>query len=344
VLALHDRSRFEVSAFSFGPDDGSVYRRAIETSVDRFVDISGVPDADAARAIADASVDVLVDLMGHTTGNRLGVLARRPAPVQAHYLGYPGTTGAPYVDYFVSDAAATPQTLRPHFAEQIAYVPDCFLVSDGTDATDARRSSRAEQKLPADVFIFANFGSASRITREDFALWMRILENVSRSVLWLRNTNALVIENLRRDAQRARIDPQRLIFAERTSDKRAHLGRAALADLALDTVGWYNGHSTAADMLWAGVPVVTCAGSTFPSRVASSLVRGAGVPDLVARDAEDYTSISTRLAREPDALHALRTTVQSRAGVFFDTPRLVRGLEEAYAAMYAARISTPAGL
>jgi protein O-GlcNAc transferase len=346
VFSLHDRARFEVFAFSYGPDDRSIYRRSIAQGVDCFVDIALKSDEEAARDIAQAGVDVLIDLMGHTTGNRLGVLSRRPAPVQAHYLGYAGTTGAAYIDYFVSDAVVTPPYARTAFTEKIACVPDCYMVSDGTDAAAARTSTRAEQHLPDSAYVFCNFGNASRLTRETFGLWMAALKGVPNGVLWLQRSHGLVVENLRREARRCAVDPARLIFAERAADKCAHLGRLALADLALDTLGWHNGHTTTADMLWGGLPVLTSPGTTFASRVATSLVRAAGIEELVASDADAYVTSAIRLGSHraaSDELHR-KLNAQRASAPFFDTARLVRGLEAAYDRMFAAKMGGSAGL
>ena len=345
VFSLHDRQRFEVYAFSFGPDDGSAYRRHIAASVDRFIDIADQNDHAAASTIAEAGIDVLIDLMGHTTGTRLGVLARRPAPVQVHYLGYAGTTGAPYIDYLISDEAVTPPSLMHDFTEDIVTVPDCFMVSDGGEARAAPQASRAEHNLPESAYVFANFGSPARITRETFELWMHIVRAVPGSVLWLKRPHALTIANLQREAQACGIDASRIVFAERVADKSAHFGRLALADLALDTIGWHNGHSTSADMLWAGVPLLTSAGDTFASRVASSLVRAASMPELVMSDAAEYVATAVRLgndkAQSGILRHRLRCARSSAA--FFDTARLVRGLEGAYERMFAAKIADSNG-
>lgn len=346
VFSLHDRSRFEIHAFSFGLDDRSVYRKAIAESVDVFVDVAAHSDEQAARAIAEARIDILVDLMGHTTGNRLGVLARRPAPVQAHYLGYAGTTGAPYIDYFLSDEVATPQRLKGDFTEELAYVPDCFMASDGMQAPGAPSTTRASERLPEDGYVFANFGNPSRVTRETFGLWMRILRAVPGSVLWLKGAHALVVGNLEREARAAGVDAKRIVFAERLAEKAGHLGRLALADLALDTIGWYNGHSSSADMLWAGVPVLTAPGDTFASRVAASLVTAAGLQHEVAQGPEDYVAAAVRLGTNPAqslALHGALASARASAA-FFDTARLVRGLEAAYETMFTAKMGRLAGL
>jgi protein O-GlcNAc transferase len=343
VFAHHDRSRFEVHAYSCGVDDRSVYRQAIAASVETFVDIAAATDDEAAQAIADAGIDVLIDLMGHTTGNRLGILARRPAPLQAHYLGYAGTVGASYVDAFIGDAIATPPALEAHFSERIVRVPDCFMVSDGTDALAAPASSRREHGLPEDAYVFCNFGDAARVDRRTFELWLQILERAPDALLWLRKPDALAAENLRRAAIERGIDPARLVFADRVPGKSAHLARLACADAALDTLGWYNGHSTTADLLWAGVPVLTSPGETFASRVAASLVSAAGLHELVAATPGDYVDCAVALANDRERTRALRQRLRDgRASApFFDTPRLVRGLESAYETIAAGGTGAP---
>jgi predicted O-linked N-acetylglucosamine transferase (SPINDLY family) len=341
ALAQHDRRRFEVFAFSYGPDDGSVYRRAIAAGAEHFIDAATAPDAQLAHAIAGAGIHVLVDLAGHTTGNRMGVLARRAAPIQIHYLGYPGTTGAEYIDYFVTDRVVTPAQLAAEFTEKLAYLPDCFMVSNGVDAVASGEASRAEQGLPADAFIFCNFANSSRITRLVFELWMEILRAVPDSVLWLKQSHELTVAKLRRAAERCGLAPERLIFAARVPDKRAHMTRVGLANLALDTIGWYNGHSSTADMLWAGVPVLTAAGHTFASRVAASLCNAAGLGSLVARGANDYVRLAVELGNSRDRCAALKSQLAAnmRTQPFFDERRIVAALESAYREMWRLHCS-----
>jgi protein O-GlcNAc transferase len=340
AFSLHDRSRFEVHAYSHGIDDGSADRRRIAESVERFVDVSAMRDDEAAAAIADARIDVLIELMGHTTGNRLGILARRCAPVQAHFLGYPGTIGAPYVDYYIGDAIASPPELQAQFSERIVRVPDCYQLNDGAAAFALQPRRRAEFGIPADAFVFCNFGSPTRLDRRSFALWMRILDATSGSVLWLIRTSAAAAVNLKRAAAQRGIDPERLFFGE-PLPKHAHLARAACADLGLDTLDWYNGHSTTADLLWAGVPVLTSPGKTFATRVATSLVHNAGLPELAARDDADYCARAVALARDRAAYDGIRARLHAarQTAPLFDTARLVRGLEQAYETMYADRVS-----
>lgn len=338
VLGLHDRDRFEVSAVSYGPDDGSRYRRDIAASVDRFIDVQHDNDERAAARIAAAGVDVLLDLVGHTSGSRLGVLARRPAPVQAHYLGYPATIGADYLDGFLTDAVATPPELEAEFTERVVRVPHCFMASAAEPVEPgAAVPTRADEQLPPEAFVYCNFSTASRISRELFDLWMEVLRAVPSSVLWLAGAQTKTAERLRERARAQGVDPARLVFARRIPTKHAHCARLALADLMLDTAGWYNGHTTTADALWAGVPVLTSPARHFAGRVASSLVQAAGLGDLVAPDLAQYRSTAIRLGTDRASAQALRRRLAAaRAQApFFDTRARVAGLESALDGLWA---------
>ncbi len=339
VFALHDRAQFEIYAFSYGADDGSTYRKAIASGVDHFIDAHAMTDLEIAEAIAAAGIHVLVDLAGHTTGHRMAVLARRPAPVQAHYLGFAATTGAAYLDYFITDKVATPPQLADAFSEKLAYVPHCFMVSDGTDAPDLAdpTATAADPQLAPDAMVFCNFNNGSRITRDDFSAWMDALRGVAGSVLWLQGANALTAGHLREAAQAGGVDPARLIFAQRVPTKREHLQRLSRADLMLDTIGWHTGHSTASDALWAGVPVLTVPGEQFANRVAASLATAAGLPELVRHDRADYVQMAVRLGRDRALLAATKRKLAERAAPFFDTRMRVRDLEAAYLKMWSER-------
>lgn len=338
VFALHDRTRFEVFAFSYGPDDGSVYCRSIAAAADHFIDAHAMTDGELAAHIVQAGIHVLIDLAGHTTGNRLAVLARRPAPVQAHYLGFPATTGAPYVDYFITDRVATPPALAAEFTEQLAYMPRCFMVSDGADAASRDAVTRAAEGLAEDAVVYCNFNNASRITRDNFRAWLDILRAVPSSVLWLHGGAALTLANLHKEAQCCGMDPARVVFAQRAPTKAAHLARLALADLALDTFGWYNGHSSTSDALWGGVPVLTTPAASFAGRVAASLVNAAELPELAVRDRDEYVATAIRLGNDRAQLAALKRKLAAsrHTAPFFDTRCIVRDLEAVYRAMWNA--------
>jgi predicted O-linked N-acetylglucosamine transferase (SPINDLY family) len=336
VFALHDRARFEIHAFSYGPDDGSIYRQAIAAGVDRFVDAHAMTDSELAATIVAAGIHILVDLAGHTTGHRMPVLARRPAPVQAHYLGFPATTGATYIDYFITDGIATPPALAAGFTEKLAYLPQCFMVSDGTDALSVADDASAAPQFAAEAIVFCNFNNASRITRGDFGAWMEILRDVPQGVLWLQGAGTATAANLQRQAQACGTDPARLVFAQRVPTKRQHLARLKRADLVLDTIGWHNGHSSTSDALWSGVPVLTAPTQYFAGRVAASLVSAAGLPELVKRDRAEYVKAAVQLGNDRAQLAALKQKLADnrRAAPFFDTRRLVRDLEAAYIEMW----------
>ncbi len=335
-LPLHERSRFEVFAYSYGFDDGGETRRAIAAGVEHFADVASLSDAQTAERIAADGVQVLIDLAGHTSGSRLGILARRPAPVQAHYLGYAATTGADFIDYFVSDPVATPPALAEAFTEKLALAPGCFMLSAGAVDGPSTPPSRSAQGLPEAAMVYSSFTNASRITRDVFGGWMRILQAVPDSVLWLRQSDAQTVLNLRAEAQRCGVDPERLMFAPRVADRAAHITRSALADLSLDTNGWHSGHSTTNELLWAGVPVLTMAGNTFASRVGASLVTAAGLPELVARDAAEYLDIAIRLGRERARCVALKEKLHANrsCALLFDPRRIVAGLESVFTAMW----------
>jgi predicted O-linked N-acetylglucosamine transferase (SPINDLY family) len=336
LFRLHDRNKVEVLAFSYGRDDVSAYRKRVMEGVDRFVDVRGQSHAEIARAIAGAGVDILVDLAGHAPGNRMGVLAHRPAPMQAHYLGYPGTTGARFVDYFIADAVVAPAALEAEFTERFVRLPDCFMISEPAVVPPPAKGARAEQGLPADAFVFVNFNQNSRIDEHVWAAWMAILKSVPGSVLWLKHANDLACANLRRAATAAGIDAARLVFAPDVADKPAHLARLALADLGLDTFGRYNGHTSTADALWAGVPVITTASDCFPGRVAASVLTAAGLADGVAPDVEAYRALAIACAQDGNRLAALRGALAEgrERAPFFKPERTVRALEQAYAAMW----------
>ena len=344
VFALHDRSRFEVHAFSYGVDDGSSYRKAIVSGVDRFVDAHALTDDELAAAIVAARIHVLVDLAGHTTGNRMAVLARRPAPLQAHYLGFAATTGASYIDYFVTDRIATPPSMAGVFSEKLAYLRECFMVSDGSDASQVANdaATAAAPAVAPEAVVFGNFNNGSRITRDDFGAWMEILRGVPGSVLWLQGANLLAVANLRAAVEAAGIHCARLLFAQRVPTKREHLARLNRTDLMLDTIAWHTGHSSTSDALWAGVPVLTVPGQHFANRVAASLVTAAGLPELVRPDRADYIETAIRLGRDRAALVGIKRKLMARAAPFFDTAQGVRDLEAALLEMWEAYRKTRA--
>src|SRR5262249_35428042 len=280
LFARHDRSRFETIAISFGPDAPSAMRQRLKASCDRFLDAHMMSDREVARLMRDLEVDIAVDLHGFTDGSRPNVFAQRPAPVQLNWLGYAGTLGQDYCDYIVADRFVIPETSRPHYAEKVIYLPDTFMVNDRDRKISDQVPSRTEAGLPESGFVFCCFNNSYKMTPDLFDVWMRLLHDIEGSVLWLSTGNATAPINLRREAEKRGVAGERLVFAPKVARNEDHLARVGLADLFLDTLH-YNAHATAADALWAGVPVLTCPGTTFASRVAGSLVSAIGLQELI---------------------------------------------------------------
>ena len=332
LIERHDRRRFEVSAFSFSRDDGSAMRERLIRGFDRFEDVRVRSDAEVARLLRDGEFDIAVDLKGHTEGSRPGILAHRPCPVQVSYLGYPGTIGAPWLDYILADARVLPLEQQIHYSEKIVHLPHCYQVNDSTRAI-GETPTRAEAGLPDDVFVFCCFNAPWKLTPAMFDVWMRLLKAVPASVLWLLDDNATARRNLASAAVAQGVDPGRLIFAPRIPSA-AHLARHRLADLFLDTLP-YNAHTTASDALWAGLPVLTCLGAQFDGRVAASLLETVGLPELVTRSMEEYEALALALARDPHRLGSLRARLEETVPTspLYDTDGFRRSLEAAYRRM-----------
>lgn len=329
LFALHDRKRVEITAWSLGPDDGSAYRKALVRDVDRFIDLRPESYRQAALRIREAEVDVLVDLKGFTYDARPEILALRPAPIQIAWLGYPGTTGAGLNDYALVDAVTVPPGTGNDFVEQLIRLPGSYQVNDYRQPIDGVVPSRSELGLPEDAFVFACFNHVHKIEPVAFSLWMDILSAVRGSVLWLYCSDKTARRNLREAAQRAGLSPERVVFGD-TLPKPKHLARLSRADLFLDTMV-YNAHTSASDALWAGVPVLTCPGEAFASRVAASLVSAAGLPSLACSSLAQYRQKAIHLANHPEELAALRSVLNAREELpLFDTPRFARLLETAF--------------
>jgi predicted O-linked N-acetylglucosamine transferase (SPINDLY family) len=334
LFELHDRSRFEVYAYSYGPDDGSAMRRRLVKACDRFVDVRAAGFAETARRVHADQMDILVDLKGYTTGARTQVLALRPAPIQVNYLGYPGTMGADFMDYIITDRFITPPEQAPFFTEQIVYLPDCYQANDRQRAMAQAIPTRPECALPEHGFVFCCFNQPYKITPPVFDTWMRLLQQVPGSALWLLEANRGVAANLRQEAAARGVDPARLVFAPRVPLAQ-HIARHRLADLFLDTLP-VNAHTTCSDALWAGLPVLACVGETFISRVAGSLLKAIGLPELITYTLQEYEALALRLARHPAELAGIRERLAKNrlTAPLFDTPRFTRHLEAAYLLMW----------
>ncbi len=326
VLEAIDRERFEVVLYSSGPDDGSALRARLEAMADGFVDLRGLSDVQAAARIRADGIDLLVDLMGHTRGMRMGVLAHRPAPLQVAYLGYPGTTGAAYIDYLIGDPLVTPLALEGDYTEKIAQLP-LTLQPNGRSRPLPQPMSREQAGLPEGAFVMCAFNHTYKILPEAFDAWCEVLRRVPHAVLWLKQTNGQLHDNVRAAAAARGVDPSRVIFAPGLPYDQ-HFSRLALADVFVDT--WpYNAHTTASDALWAGVPVVTCYGNAYASRVAASVLNAAGLGELAFETVHDYTCAILALAADPALLAGYRTHLTERrmALPLYDTGRYTRELE-----------------
>lgn len=333
VYESHRKDRFRLIALDNGGPDGSDERRRVEAAFDELVDIRGLGD-DAVAALARArGIDVLVNLNGYYGDGRMGVFARRPCPVQVNYLGFPGTMGAPYFDYLVADAEVIPAASREAYTEKIAWLPHCYQANDDRRSIASTAPTRETAGLPEEAFVYCCFNNNYKITPRTFDSWMRILQRVPSAVLWLLEDNATAAANLRTQASQRGVDPGRLVFAQRLPPAE-HLARHALADLFLDTLP-YNAHTTASDALWAGLPLLTCRGTTFPGRVGASLLRALGLDELVTEDAAAYEAMAVELAQDRARLAQLKARLAgARAGrPPFNTASITRSLEALYEAM-----------
>jgi protein O-GlcNAc transferase len=339
LFECHDRARFEIIALSYGPDDDSLMRARLKKGVDRFVDMREMSDRQAAELMRDEGVDIAIDLKGFTANNRAGILAHRGAPLQVNYLGFPGTMGAPFVDYIIADRHIVPPRLEAAYSEKVVRLPGSYQVNDRKRRIAETSPGRVEAGLPAEGFVFCSFNNTYKIRPAMFDVWMRLLRQVGGSVLWLLQDNAAAADNLRRHAEARGISADRLVFAPRL-DLDAHLARHRLADLFLDTFP-VNAHTTASDALWVGLPLVTLSGETFVSRVAASLLAAVGLPELITDSLADYETLALKLATTPALLAAIREKLQvgRETSPLFDTDRFRRHIESAYLTMYERHLS-----
>ncbi len=335
LFERHDRSRFEIVAFSFGLEEQDEMTRRLQAAFDRFIDVRPRTELQIAQLSREMQIDIAVDLKGYTLHQRPGIFAQRAAPIQVGYLGYPGSMGASFMDYIVADATLIPREMRAHYTEKVVELPGSYQVNDRSRVIADRTGSRADLGLPEDGFVFCSFNSNYKILPAMFECWMRILGRVERSVLWLLESSSTAAANLRRAAERLGIDPARLIFTGHMSPPD-HLARHRRADLFLDS--WpCNAHTTASDALWAGLPVLTLAGESFPSRVAASLLNAVGLPELVTTSLEQFEDAAVGLAADPARLAALarRLGENRMSASLFDTELFARRIEAAYLEMFS---------
>jgi len=333
AIENHDRARFETTALSLYPGAPDPMQNRLRNAFERFVDVSDRSDLEVAHLIRELESDILVDLTGYTRGGRIGILAWRPAPIQVNF-NCPGTTGADYIDYIVTDRTVVPLEHHPFYTEKVVYLPDTFQANDSTRRIAERTPSRGEAGLPEKGFVFCSFNTSYKFRPPVFDIWMRLLLKFEDSVLWLRSANSMVVDNLRREAKTRGVNPERLIFAPYVKRTEDHLARQRVADLFLDTLP-YNAQTTASDALWAGLPVLTCLGGALPGRVAASVLTAVGLPELITHSLEEYEALATSLVQEPARLRRIRDKLARNRLTYplFDTARFTRHLEAAYEQM-----------
>ena len=339
LFESHDKNRFELYAFSFGPDYQDEMRQRVSKAFDHFIDVRAQSDRAVAVLSRELGIDIAIDLKGYTKGSRTQIFAHRAAPVQINYLGYPGTMGTDYMDYLIADPILIHPQSQEFFTEKIIYLPHTYQVNDAKRVIADKRWSRPDLGLPAEGFVFCCFNNNYKITPETFGIWMRLLQAVGGSVLWLLEDNPTAVKNLHKRAHAAGVEPDRLVFAKR-SPLPEHLARHRLADLFLDTLPC-NAHTTASDALWMGLPVLTRCGQSFASRVASSLLHAVGLPELVTHSPEAYESLAIELALNPQKLTELKAKLDANrlTSPLFNTPLFTKHIESAYQTAHQRHIS-----
>jgi predicted O-linked N-acetylglucosamine transferase (SPINDLY family) len=333
LFELHDRKRFEITAFAFGPESKDAVRTRLERAFDRFIDVGAQSDAEVASLARRLGIDIAVDLNGYTEHSRTGIFAMRAAPVQVSYIGYLGTMGAPYIDYLLADSTVILDSERRNYVEKIAYLPS-YQVNDSMRRIGSRIFTREELGLPSSGFVYCSFNANYKFSPSIFAVWMRILKRVDNSSLFVYAESKAAERNLQEAARGFHVEPRRIVFGKRLS-REDYLARLQVMDLFLDTLP-YNAGTTASDALWAGLPVLTCSGRSFASRMAASILRSIELPELVTSTAGEYEQLAVQLAEDPHLLLRLREKLarnRSRTSLF-DTPLFTKHLETAYAKMF----------
>jgi predicted O-linked N-acetylglucosamine transferase (SPINDLY family) len=337
LIELHDRSRFEVFGISFGRDDGSSMRARLAAAFDHFLDVRSKSDTEVAELMRALEIDIAIDLTGYTKGCRPGIFARRAAPIQVSYLGFPATMGADFIDYIIADRIVLPFDQQQFYSERIVHLPDSFQVNDSRRRIAEHTPSRSDLKLPEEGFVLCCFNNSYKITPDIFDIWMRLLKQINGSVMWLLGDNAGLRNNLAQEAERRGVAASRLVFGPHLPLDE-HLARYRMADLFLDTSPCSAG-TTASDALWAGLPLLTCYGEGFAGRAAASILHAVGLPELIAKNLAEYEVKALRLAKDPALLGSLRNTLKQSApkSPLFNCDRFRRHVEAAYIEMCRRR-------
>jgi predicted O-linked N-acetylglucosamine transferase (SPINDLY family) len=334
VFEAHDPEKFELYAYSFGPDGNDEMRQRLIKAVDVFDDVKMMNDKDIALLARQDQIDIAVDLKGHTKDSRPGIFAYRAAPIQISYLGYPGTMGADFIDYIIADKVVIPERHEPSYSDSIIHLPHCYQVNDNTRVISNLSMTKFEMGLPEQGFVFCCFNNNYKISPTEFDIWMRLLGKVEGSVIWLLKSNKWVENNLQSEAKKRGVSSDRLIFAEKIPQSE-HLARHRLADLFIDTFN-YNAHTTASDALWAGLPVVTKLGQGFAARVAGSLLTAIDLPELITETEMEYEALILDLATNPQRLAAIKQKLAANrlSKPLFNTELFTKHLEDGYQQTY----------
>ena len=334
VIEAHNRDEFEVFGYSLHGNHQDELRQRLENAFDRFVDVKGLSDREVALQARRDNIDIAIDLTGYTTNSRTGIFAYRAAPIQINYLGYPGTMGADFMDYIVADRHIIPPENQKYFNEKVLYLPNTYMPTDNGRELSERPMKRSDMGLPEDAFVFCCFNNNYKITSSEFDIWMRLLNKVEGSVLWLRSSNKWAELNIKKEAQKRKVDPERIVFAGKVPMDE-HLARHRLADLFIDTF-IYNAHSTATEALWAGLPIVTKTGQGFAARVAGSLLNAVGLPELVTESEEAYEALALELATNPQHLADIKVKLEANrlTQPLFNTKQYTNHLENGYQHVY----------
>ena len=334
LISTHDRSKFEIYTYSFGPNNDDEMRKRLINSADNFKDIRKLSDESIHNLVKNDEIDIAIDLKGYTMFSRPTIFSNRLAPIQISYLGYPGSMGAEFIDYIIADKTVIPKTHQKYYSEKILYLPNSYQVNDNTRNISKAIIKRKDFNLPETAFIFCCFNNTFKISSREFTIWMRLLKKIDNSILWLLKSNDAAENNLKNQAEIYSIDKNRIIFAP-ILPQEEHLARLRLADLFLDTFN-YNAHTTCSDALWAGLPVVTKIGNQFSARVSASLLNAIGLPELITESEEEYEILAENLAINKNKLKEIKKILLKNQSKFplFNTELFTKHIEEAYTQAY----------
>ena len=334
LYELHDKNKFEIIGISFGPDKNDEMRKRVSSAFDKFYDLRLKTEDEIVKFSRELKIDIAIDLMCFTKYHKFGIFVKKCAPIQVNYLGYPGTSGTNYLDYIIADKILIPKESQKHYSEKIVYLPDTYQANDSTKKIADKIFTREELGLPKDGFVFCCFNNNYKITPQVFDVWMRLLEKVENSVLWILSEDINISKNLKKEATIRGIDFNRIVFAERIK-MNEHLARQKVADLFIDTFP-YTGHTTASDALWVGLPVLTRIGKSFASRVSASLLNAIGLSELVTNSEKEYEDLAIELAKNPPKLKEIKNKLKNNRNTkpLFNTQIFARNIEKAYSLMY----------